>query len=100
MQPGYRCIDFVEPRCDGQLKDMTLEHLDLFERDSAKDLTSLIMAGQGIVISTDEIDRILSLLGDPIPHFLQLVLDPLMIGEPADSQPFSSPPQLMKWGQA
>lgn len=63
---------------DGQLQDMALEHLDLFEKASAKDLISLIMAGQGIVISADEIDRILSLMGDPIPYFLQLVLDTLI----------------------
>ncbi len=63
---------------DGQLQDMTLEHLDLFEKARAKEFISLIMAGQGIVISADEIDRILSFLGNPIPYFLQLVLDTLI----------------------
>jgi len=63
---------------DGQLQDMTLEHLDLFDKAYSKEFISLIMAGQGIVISADEIDRILSLLGNPIPYFLQLVLDTLI----------------------
>lgn len=63
---------------DGRLQDMTPEHLDLFDGTAAKEFVSLIMAGQGVVISSDEIDRILSLLGDPIPYFLQLVLDTLI----------------------
>jgi hypothetical protein len=63
---------------DGQLQDMTTEHLDLFNTACAEEFISLIMAGQGIIINAEEINRILSLLGNPIPYFLQLVLDTLI----------------------
>ena len=52
---------------EGELQDMSFEHLNLFDNTSAEELTELIMAGQGIIISRQDIDRILSLTGQSYP---------------------------------
>jgi len=62
---------------EGFLEDLTEVHIDLFDSTTVKDFIFLVLAGQGIVIKENEINEILTLLGNPIPYFLQLFLDTL-----------------------
>ena len=59
------------------LDDLEHMHLRLFDPLTAKDFIFLTFSGQGIVISLAEINQILSLMGEPIPYFLQLFIDSL-----------------------
>ncbi len=60
---------------ESHLKDLKEEHLDLFEKEIAKEFIFLALAGQKIVATLSEIDLFLVLMGKPIPYFLQLFLD-------------------------
>lgn len=62
---------------DGHIDDLETIHLDLFNRQVAREFIFLALAGKKIVVQTVEIDQILALIGEPIPHFLQLFLDNL-----------------------
>jgi hypothetical protein len=52
-------------------------HLGTFDEETAKDYIFLSMARQNIQLSPDECGDILSIIGKPIPYFLQLFLDAL-----------------------
>ncbi len=62
---------------EGRLNDLETVHLGLFEPRTAREFIWLALAGNGIVVLSKEVDQILSLMGEPIPYFLQLFLDTL-----------------------
>jgi hypothetical protein len=62
---------------DGRLDDLETLHLGLFGQQTAREFVFLALAGQKIAVRPEEIDRILTLMGEPIPYFLQLFLDTL-----------------------
>jgi hypothetical protein len=62
---------------DGRLDDLEPLHLGLFDGQVAREFIFLALAGQKIVVRPAEIEQILTLIGEPIPYFLQLFLDTL-----------------------
>ncbi|EFK12108.1 conserved hypothetical protein, partial [delta proteobacterium NaphS2] len=64
---------------DGKLDDLKKETLDLFDKEIAREYIFLILSGRKIVVRNEEIDLIMNLMGNPIPYFLQLFLDVLIV---------------------
>jgi hypothetical protein len=62
----------------GQTEDLEIEHLSLFNMNVAREFVFLVLAGQGVVATPGEVDLILSLVGEPIPYFLQIFLDSIL----------------------
>ena len=60
---------------DSRLDDLKKTHLDLFDREIAREFIFLALAGQKVAASKREIDLMLTLMGKPIPYFLHLFLD-------------------------
>jgi len=60
---------------DGQLDNLKEETLELFDKTTAKEYIFLVLAGRKIVVRNEEIDFLMELMGNPIPYFLQLLLD-------------------------
>ncbi len=60
---------------EGLLSDLKPMSLELFDPQTAVDFIFLTLAGQKIGVVQDEINHMLSLIGKPIPYFLQLFLD-------------------------
>jgi len=60
---------------NSQLDDMEKAHLDLFDREIAREFIFLALAGRKVVAAIHEIDLMLTLTGKPIPYFLHLFLD-------------------------
>lgn len=62
---------------NARLDDLKTLRLGLFDRQASRELIFLALAGQKIAVRPAELDRILTLMGEPIPYFLQLFLDTL-----------------------
>ena len=60
---------------DSRLGDLIEAHLDLFDREIAKEFIFLTLAGQKVAAAIREINLMLTLMGKPIPYFLHLFLD-------------------------
>ena len=60
---------------DSRLDDLEKAHLDLFDREIAREFIFLALAGQKVAAAIREIDLMLTLMGKPIPYFLHLFLD-------------------------
>jgi len=60
---------------DSRLDDLVEAHLDLFDREIAREFIFLALAGQKVAAAIREIDLMLTLMGKPIPYFLHLFLD-------------------------
>ncbi len=63
---------------DGQLSDFQETSLRLFSTKIANAFIFLILSGQKIVATQNEINCVLELMGKPIPYFLQIFLDALI----------------------
>ena len=62
---------------EGRLDDFETIHLGLFGLQTAREFIRMALAGKGIVVLSKEIEQVLSIMGEPIPYFLQLFLDTL-----------------------
>lgn len=58
-----------------RLDDLESVQLNLFDEETTEDFIFLVLAGQKVVVSNEEIHVIKDLVGKPIPYFLQLLLD-------------------------
>ena len=61
----------------GQLHDLKTVHLGLFNKEITREFIFLTLAGKKTAVRLSEIDLMLTLIGEPIPYFLQLLLDTL-----------------------
>lgn len=60
---------------DGNIDDLESVPLALFDVPAAKAFIFLLFAKEGISVRLPEITKILALMGEPIPYFLQIFVD-------------------------
>jgi hypothetical protein len=73
-------IDYIleSLKASAAINDLEKIHLGPFDRDTAKDFITRLMKAEKVKISDKDIEKILTLLGEPIPYFLQVFVAALL----------------------